>query len=254
MTPVNFHLNLLTTPNRRSQAKTDCRIDHNRANSQRYKFMNEVLRLEKICFRYSANHPLIDNLSIGLRSGEYKAAANEPGLDESLLLKLIIGELKPSSGSGTLLGYPIFRLSARRKRQLLRQIGIIPRTELVSDETLCHFVALPLQIAGIRSSRVVQKVRSSLAELNLTLLAHQPLNTLTSDQRRLASLAQALIKTPKLVLFDSRRDQFDSMVIEPLLRKYSLYGGAVLEFTPQQEGTTVLSSGRDERAGAYAPA
>ncbi len=216
--------------------------------------MNEVLRLENICLGSPGDRAAIQNLSISLCCGDYKVVSVERGPEESHLLKMIVGELKPQAGSGLLLGYPILNMSSRRRRQLLQQIGIITGVDRAPHESLSQFVALPLRIAGARFSQIERRVRTVLRDLDLTLAAGSPVRSLTGRQRRLAAVAQALIKSPKLILMESRSDEIDRQVIEPLLRKYSLHGGAVLELVEERNSADVTETMVTSHEEAYVPA
>lgn len=190
---------------------------------------NDVLHLDNIVRRESRTATTAAGLSLSLSAGECQFMTVTPGSEAAFLLPIITGEARVLAGTGTLLGYPLVKMSASRRRRLLQQIGIISGPDVViAKMTLGDFVALPLQIAGKSVVQVDAKVQSLLAELGLTLHTRNQMSALNPSQRRLASLAQAIIKTPRLILAELRDDKFDRQVILPILQRYAEHGGAVL--------------------------
>ncbi len=189
----------------------------------------EVLRLDNFSYRRTRRDAEAGGLSLALFPGEYRVLAPAPGFDVAHLIPLITGEAKLVSGSGTLLGYPLRKMSARRRRQLLQQTGILPRVDtVIADLTLDEFLALPLRISGMTSGQIENRVRNIVTESGLLFQMRQPMSILTPSQLRLAGVAQALIKAPRLVIAELRNDEFDCQVTAQILQKYSSHGGAVL--------------------------
>ncbi len=190
--------------------------------------IDTVLQLEKSSWRRT-RFDTTAGLSLILRSGEFQILPATPGSDAAFLIPLITGEEKLVFGSGTLLGYPLQKMSSRRRRQLLQQTGILPHQDFVLEGiTLGDFLTFPLRISGMTGSQIGSRVRKALIENELLLQTHQPMYTLTPTQVRLAALAQALIKSPRLVIAELRSDDFDRQVTTQILQKYASHGGAVL--------------------------
>ncbi|MGB5105999.1 MAG: hypothetical protein WBP29_04300 [Candidatus Zixiibacteriota bacterium] len=190
--------------------------------------MNEVLRLENISIEFGRHSTEIVPGNISLLAG--KMTVLELVL-EPAVTQIIMGDCKILSGSGTLLGYPLVGLSSRRRRELLRKIGFISASDLLIDDMNLHdFLELPLAIAGLSRSQRSRRIRVTLAELGLTLQGSRPLNELDTSGRRLASVAQALIKSPAVIIGEIRPDDFDQGIVVPMLKKYILHGGSVLAF------------------------
>ena len=189
----------------------------------------EILRLDKLSCRKNRISDTASGISLSVCAGEYKTITSETGADSADLLPLITGEMKMISGSGSLLGYPLQKRSSSRRRQLLQQIGILSRIDpLVSGVTLNEFLTLPLKIAGVSSGHLNSRVRTILTNLGLLVHMHQQMSSLSPAQLRMAALAQALIKSPRLIIAELRSDQFDDQVVVPILHKQATHGTAVL--------------------------
>ena len=193
--------------------------------------MNEVLHLEDISIRFRKTNVAM-TVNVSLCSGEYETL---PDNLEASVIALVSGEAKLESGFGSVLGYPLAGISSRRQRDILRRVGMISPTEPeLAKMRLAEFLSLPLKIAGISEAQVSRRVRSTLSEYGLMLQSNRPLATLATNDRRLAILAQALIKSPALIVGGIRNDEFDQTVVVPALKKYADHGGAVLAFAPNQ--------------------
>lgn len=191
--------------------------------------MNEVLKLDNLSCRKKRIDGTTVGVTITLSAGEYKTIGSESSFGTLDLIPAITGEIEVVSGSGTLLGYPLQRMSAWRRRQLLQQIGILSRIEpALSNTTLNEFLALPLRIAGVSPGHINSRIRNILIDMELMLHMHQQLLALSPSQLRMATLAQALIKSPRLILAEMRTDEFDSQVTAPILQKHASHGAAVL--------------------------
>ena len=196
---------------------------------------DEVLRLDNLSCRKKRLNATTSGISLSVSAGEYKTIVAETGADSADLLPLITGEIKVISGSGTLLGYPLQKVSSWRRRQLLQQIGILSRIDpATSDATVSEFLALPLRIAGVAPSQINSRIRSILNNLELILQTHQPLLALSPAQLRMAALAQALIKSPRLIFAELRNDQFDNQITIPILQRQSTHGAAVLTMSDSE--------------------
>ncbi len=188
-----------------------------------------VLNLANVSCRRTRFETDAPGLSLTLRSGEFQILAAAPDFDSADLIPLITGEKKLASGTGTLLGYPLQKMTSRRRRQLLQQTGLLPQHDFVLEgTTLGDFLTLPLRISGMKESQIGSRVRKALTENELLLQSHEQMSSLTPSQLRLACLAQVLIKSPRLIVAELRSDDFDRQVVMPILRKYASHGGAVL--------------------------
>lgn len=189
----------------------------------------EILNFDNLAIGLDGNPTLAHAQSLSLLPGQYKTCYDVFSCGESRLLRAILAEPESSLSNGRVLGYALNKLSRSRRRHLLQQVGIISLKLAVPAQSLSEFIALPLQIAGLRRSQIDRRVRAMLSEFELTIFARDPLTQADPIRLRRAYLAQALIKSPKLILFEAQGDEVESVTIVPALRRYVEHGGAVLE-------------------------
>ena len=113
--------------------------------------MDALIRLEDVTKRYDSDAaPAVHGVSLQITPGESVAVMGPSGSGKSTLLNLIAGLDRPTSGTVTVAGQRIDRLSetgvARFRRQ---QVGMIFQFfNLLDDLTVLDNILLPAQLAG----------------------------------------------------------------------------------------------------------
>jgi ABC-type cobalamin/Fe3+-siderophores transport system ATPase subunit len=160
--------------------------------------------------------PVIRDITLGpIKAGEITALVGPNAAGKSTLLRALAG-LLPATGEALLGGTSILQLSARARAD---RIGFMPQSALQSPGlTVLEGMLSALHVAGSSGQDpFVNQAVEVLAEVGIADIAHQPLNNLSGGQRQLASLAQAIVRRPSLLLLDEPtsaldlRHQFDVM-------------------------------------------
>lgn len=196
---------------------------------------NEILHIDRLNFSYPKSEPLLIDLTFTVKPGEILWFTGPSACGKTTLLRLLLSELKPDSGSGLILGKPAF--SKRGQRALLRQIGVIrDQDRLLAERDLLANVAMPLQIKGWGEQRIARRVHGVLRRLGLTGKARHLLTQLSPSELRLVSLATALVKDPPLILADLNPSEADQQIIVNHLLTAAEFGSAVAIFSRVKTG------------------
>src|SRR5450432_2232825 len=132
--------------------------------------MDALVRVDDVSKVYDSDgRPAVDGVSLEIEAGEAVAVMGPSGSGKSTLLNLIAGLDRPSSGTVTVAGQRIDRLSetglARFRRQ---QIGMIFQFfNLLDDLTVADNVLLPAQLAGLSRRQARTRVAELLAALHI---------------------------------------------------------------------------------------
>lgn len=160
-----------------------------------------LLVAEHVSFSYGRT-PVLEDVSLAVRAGEFVALVGPNGSGKSTLLKVLLGSLPPSSGRVRLLGGPPERVDRAR-------IGYVPQRPSLDSEvpaTVEEIVlAGRLRRAGWwrRPGREdLAFVRHALESVGLLDLARAPLAELSGGQRQRAFIARAFATEPELLLLD----------------------------------------------------
>jgi iron complex transport system ATP-binding protein len=160
--------------------------------------------------------PVIRDITLdAIRPGEITALVGPNAAGKSTLLRALAG-LLPATGEALLGGQNLLRLSTRARADLM---GFMPQSvPQATGLTVLEGMLGALHVAGQSGNKAyVEKAVGVLAEIGIADLALRPLHALSGGQRQLASLAQAIVRRPSLLLLDEPtsaldlRHQFDVM-------------------------------------------
>lgn len=152
--------------------------------------MKPVLKIEELSFGYTPDKRLYDKLSITLQRGEIKAVVGASGSGKSTLFELILGNLKPYSGT----------LASGRVSQVFQD----PYTSFHPAYSV---------ISQIRDVASLEGLEHYLEEMNLerALLDKKP-HELSGGQLQRCSIVRALLMKPELLLLDEPTSALDNVI------------------------------------------
>jgi putative ABC transport system ATP-binding protein len=229
--------------------------------------MTELVRLEAASKQYEpAGPPALDGVSLSVAAGEALAVMGRSGSGKSTLLNLVAGLDRASSGTVTVAGTQLNRLSETRLARFRRaHIGIVFQFfHLLDDLTVRDNVLLPAQLAGIRRRAAAARAAQLLEALGIADRADAYPARLSGGQRQRVAIARALMNRPPLLLADEPTgavDEATSGQVADLLRQLNRDGQTLVLVThdaalAQRCATRVveLHDGRLTGTGALAQA
>src|SRR5690554_7942775 len=103
-----------------------------------------IIQVRGLCNRFG-NHVVHENLDLDLYRGEILGVVGGSGTGKSVLLRSIVGLIRPSAGEVRLFGQNLLALSAGERSQLEQRMGVLFQGgALFSSLTVRENVALPL--------------------------------------------------------------------------------------------------------------
>ncbi|OGR41861.1 MAG: hypothetical protein A2X35_11150 [Elusimicrobia bacterium GWA2_61_42] len=169
-----------------------------------------ALKVAGLTFSYGAG-PLLRDVAFELRPGDFMCVLGPNGSGKSTLLKLLTGFIKGGAGSVCLGGGDIGSIDARR---LARLVAYVPS----ETTTPYDFSARELVLMG-RTARSgfwrgysaadEEAADRALAETGIAHLAGRSVNSLSTGERQLVFIAQALAQEAKLLLLDEPTSHLD---------------------------------------------
>jgi putative ABC transport system ATP-binding protein len=180
--------------------------------------------------------PAVDHVSLRIAGGEAVAVMGPSGSGKSTLLNLMAGLDRPTSGTVTVAGERIDKLSETAlARFRARHVGIVFQFfNLLDDLTVVDNVLLPAQLAG--ASKRVARTRAAelLDRLGLGTHREDYPARLSGGQRQRVAIARALINEPELLLADEPTGALDTasgQEIGNLLRELNAGGQTLVLVT-----------------------
>lgn len=197
----------------------------------------------------------LDNVSLGVTTGEFVAVMGPSGSGKSTLLHLAGGLDTPTSGEVFVDGIALSRLDAKQLAQLRRRsVGYVFQDfNLIPGLTAAENVTFPLELDGISWRAARSSALEVLTQCGIADLADRRPEDMSGGQAQRVAIARALVGPRQLVLADEPTGALDSetgRTILELLRRRADAGAAVVmvtheaRFAAWADRTVYLRDGR----------
>jgi phospholipid/cholesterol/gamma-HCH transport system ATP-binding protein len=182
-------------------------------------------------------HTILDRVNLQIPEGEITTIIGKSGEGKSVLLKHIIGLLRPEEGSVLFRGKPIEKMKRREWNAYLGQVSyMFQNNALFDSKTVYENVAMPLiKSTDLSKKQIQEKIMARLEQTELTDVAQKYPSELSGGMQKRTALARALVTDPKIVLFDELTTGQD-----PVRRNAIL--GMIAEYKKKFGFTAVLIS------------
>ena len=165
-----------------------------------------MIELKNVKKRFSDDGPWItDGVDLVIPSGQMTCIIGKSGEGKSVLLKQIIGLIKPTSGSILIDGIDITTLASKDEEQVFRKVGYVFQFAALLDSlNVFENIGLPLLENGIPEDEVLLIVKEKLELVDLSpadTLYKNP-DELSGGMKKRVGLARTLVTNPKIILYD----------------------------------------------------
>ena len=154
--------------------------------------------------RYYGQVVGLNEVSLEIRPG-VTGLIGPNGAGKSTFLKLIVGEIKPTRGSITVLGERPFA-----NRRLFRRLGFCPQQDAMYESmTGLDFVRFLLRLHGYGAGEARQRAERALARVKMTADMHRRTSGYSKGMRQRTKIAQAIAHDPELLVLDEPLNGLD---------------------------------------------
>lgn len=171
--------------------------------------MPPFFRLDGISFAYDHAHPVLAGACFRLAPGEKVALTGPNGAGKTTLFHLMVGLLKPSSGTIEAFGAP--RRTEREFKEVRARAGILFQDS--DDQLFCPTVAEDVAFGPLNLGQSPADARmivgQTLEMLGLNGFETRITHTLSGGQKRLVALATVLAMRPDVLLLDEPTNALD---------------------------------------------
>ncbi|MDE0888276.1 MAG: ABC transporter ATP-binding protein [Phycisphaerales bacterium] len=147
--------------------------------------------------------PVLRDLDLDVETGQSLVVMGTSGCGKSVMLKHIVGLLRPDAGEVFFKGARVDQLSERHFTPIRRQIGFLFQSAALFDSmTVRDNVAFPLLETGQAGPDLEDRVRRTLDRVGLADNLDQMPSELSGGMRKRVGLARAIVLEPEMILYD----------------------------------------------------
>ena len=188
---------------------------------------------------YSVGTQALRGINMQIEDGEFAFLVGPSGSGKSTIIKLITGELQPTSGTVHVNGYSLERIRKREIPYLRRTVGVVFQDFLlIENKTVFENVAFAMRAIGAVDEQINERVPYILELVGLENKTRRHPNELSGGEQQRLAIARALVNNPSTIIADEPTGNLDparSFEIMSLLQEINNLGTTVLVVTHAQD-------------------
>lgn len=198
-----------------------------------------MIEFENVVKSYSQGNQALRGVSMQIEDGEFAFLVGPSGSGKSTIIKLITGELRPTSGSVHVNGYSLERIHKREVPYLRRTVGVVFQDfRLIENKTVYDNVAFAMRVIGASSREIKERVPYVLNLVGLENKSRRLPGELSGGEQQRLAIARALVNNPSTIIADEPTGNLDparSLEIMSLLQEINHLGTTMLVVTHEME-------------------
>ena len=187
---------------------------------------------------YSVGTHALKGVSMQIEDGEFAFLVGPSGSGKSTIIKLITGELKPTSGTVHVNGYSLEKIRKHEIPYMRRTVGVVFQDfRLIDTKTVYENVAFAMRAIGAREREIRTRVPYILELVGLENKSRRHPKELSGGEQQRLAIARALVNNPSTIIADEPTGNLDparSLEIMSLLQEINNLGTTMLVVTHEQ--------------------
>jgi len=198
-----------------------------------------VILFENVCKDYKGDVHAVHDVSFRVEKGEFVFIVGTSGSGKSTLIKLMMREIKPTSGKIFINGRDLGRMRKYNVAKYRRTIGVVFQDfRLLQDRSVYENVAFAQRVIEVPPREIARQVPRVLSVVGLSEKLRAYPKELSGGEQQRVALARALVNNPVLLLADEPTGNLDpanSWEIMKLLEEVNRRGTTVIVVTHNRE-------------------
>jgi len=173
--------------------------------------MSEILLQLEDAHIFQKDKPILTNVDLEVKSGDFCFLIGTTGSGKSSLLKTLYGELPLKTGRGTVVDFDLTKLKAKQIPYLRRKLGIVFQDfQLLTDRNVFDNLKFVLRATGWKNkTKIKQRIEKVLSQVDMSEKAISFPYQLSGGEQQRISIARALLNEPELILADEPTGNLD---------------------------------------------
>lgn len=188
---------------------------------------------------YTVGNTALNGITMQIEDGEFAFLVGPSGSGKSTILKMITGELKPTSGTVHVNGYSLERIRRREIPYLRRTLGVVFQDfRLIPNMSVYDNVAFAMRVIGARERDIKDRVEYVLDLVGLENKTRRLPGEMSGGEQQRLAIARALVNNPSTIIADEPTGNLDparSFEIMMLLQEINNLGTTVLVVTHEKD-------------------
>ena len=198
-----------------------------------------MIQFTNVVKTYQQGNNALNGATMQIEDGEFVFLIGPSGSGKSTIIKMITGELKPSSGTVHVNGYSLERIRKREIPYLRRTVGVVFQDfRLIATKTVYENMAFAMRAVGAKKKEIEERVPYILELVGMEDKAHRHPNELSGGEKQRLAIARALVNNPSTIIADEPTGNLDpqlALEIMILLQEINNLGTTVLVVTHAQD-------------------
>jgi cell division transport system ATP-binding protein len=169
-----------------------------------------MITFDKVSKKFPLGNIAINEISFEINDNEFIFLVGPSGAGKTTILKLILKEITPSSGTIIIDEVDVADKKMTGPEKLRQKIGVVFQDfKILPDKTVFENVSLSLQVLGIKSGEIKKEVKEALALVGLSGKEKVFPIQLSAGELQRVSIARAIIGDRKIILADEPTGNLD---------------------------------------------
>ena len=169
-----------------------------------------MIRMSDVSMVYDNGTRAVHKATLRIDEGEFVFLTGSSGSGKSTLIKLLTGEIRPTSGRIVVNNYNIGNIKKREIPYLRRTLGVVFQDfRLILDKSVYENVAFAMRAIGVRNRAIRKRVRYVLELVGLNDKMDVRPQELSGGEQQRVAIARALVNNPRLIIADEPTGNLD---------------------------------------------
>ena len=224
-----------------------------------------MINFQNVSKFYGNDSTALEEVNFKVDPGEFVCLVGKSGAGKSTIIKLLVGEEKPSKGRVFFGQYEVNKLDANELPPFRRHVGVVFQDfKLLPMKNTYENVAFALEVAGRPQAEIRELVPQVLDMVGLGDKLNNFPHELSGGEKQRVAIARSMVHRPEVIIADEptgNLDPFNTWEIISLLQKINQLGTTLILATHDKEivnnldkRVVTLDRGRiirDEERGKY---
>ncbi|HHS13702.1 MAG TPA: ABC transporter ATP-binding protein [bacterium] len=174
-----------------------------------------MIRLEKLCKSFNG-HEVLKDVSLHVRAGETLVIIGASGCGKTVLLKTVIGLIRPDSGRVIIDGHDLTKMNEKSLFAFRKYFGMLFQGAALFDSMSCsENIALALkEHTSLPGEEIDKRVHAMLERVGLPGVGSKRPSEISGGMKKRVGLARAMIMRPRILLYDEPTTGLDPLMAD----------------------------------------